>query len=179
MKPLVPDGVDHLSERVVQAVHLDDRADSGRVDHLPAFGESSRILRFMDTALQPRRRKLQRGNDTTTINYRHAPHGARRSRRDTVLHPWFSFAARAWAHANRTPPGRSVALLLMVANSLFLSLFLAHVFLPSGFPSVSPRLSEFVSRRAQRIYCREFLGASGSDDHWHGLIGNHCFRIDM
>lgn len=35
-EPLMPDAFEAFSQRIKQAVSLDDRADSGRVDHLPA-----------------------------------------------------------------------------------------------------------------------------------------------
>jgi hypothetical protein len=130
MKPLVPDAFDHLSERVVQAVHLDDRADSGRVDHLPAiwrvitdspiYGHGLSSLAVASSS---------GGNDTTTINY--AMLLMERGVLGATLFfiPWFSFAARAWLMPIDTP-GRSVALLLMVATLYSYCSFSLTYFLP-------------------------------------------------
>ena len=47
LKLLAPEAFDHFSERIVQAASFDERADSGRVDHLPCVPRTLRSLAGM------------------------------------------------------------------------------------------------------------------------------------
>jgi hypothetical protein len=130
MKPLVPEAFDRLSERVDLAVHLDDRADSGRVDHLPAIWKvitDSPVYGHGISSLAVA--TSTGGNDTTTINY--AMLLMERGVLGATLFfiPWFSFTVRAWMMPTDYP-GRSVALLIMVATLYSYCSFSLTYFLP-------------------------------------------------
>ncbi len=130
MKPLVPEAFDRLSERVDLAVHLDDRADSGRVDHLPAIWKvitDSPVYGHGISSLAVA--TSTGGNDTTTINY--AMLLMERGALGATLFfiPWFTFTVRAWMMPTDYP-GRSVALLLMVATLYSYCSFSLTYFLP-------------------------------------------------
>jgi hypothetical protein len=129
MKPLVPDAFDHLSERVVQAVHFDDRADSGRVDHLPAIMKIISDSPIWGHGISSIAAATSGGNDSTTINYAMLMMERGSLGATLFLIPWFSFTARAWTMPIDCP-GRSVALLLMVATLYSYCSFSLTYFLP-------------------------------------------------
>jgi O-Antigen ligase len=115
MRVLVPEGFDRLTDRVAQAANLDDRADSGRIDHLPAcwriFSESP----IWGHGISSLSAASSSGSDSTTIGY--AMVLMERGIVGTALFflPWFTITAKAWL-SPVTRQGRSVALLLMVVT---------------------------------------------------------------
>jgi O-Antigen ligase len=132
MKPLAPEAFDRLSDRLTQAATLDERADSGRVDHLPAcwriFSESP----VWGHGISSLAAATSSGSDVTTVNY--AMLLMERGLIGTIffLVPWITLTFRVW----RLPealPGRSMALLLMVMTLYSFWNFSLTYFLPFWF----------------------------------------------
>lgn len=129
MKPLVPEAYDRLSERVTLAAKFDERADSGRVDHLPAIEKTIEDSLLWGHGISSLAAATSSGSDATTINY--AMVLMERGAIGAVLFfiPWFTYTVRAW----RMPvdyPGRSIALLIMVATLYSYCSFSLTYFLP-------------------------------------------------
>ena len=130
MKPLVPDAFDRLSERVVLAIHLDNRADSGRVDHLPAIVNVISDSPIWGHGLSSLAVATSSGgNDTTTINYAMLLMERGVLGATLFIIPWFGFTARAWL-LPVDYPGRTVALLLMIVTLYSYCSFSLTYFLP-------------------------------------------------
>ena len=132
MKPLVPEAFDRLADRLTQAATLDERADSGRVDHLPAcwriFSESP----VWGHGISSLAAASSSGSDVTTVNY--AMLLMERGLIGTALFliPWFTVTAKAWLLPAESQ-GRSVALLLMVMTLYSFWNFSLTYFLPFWF----------------------------------------------
>jgi hypothetical protein len=132
MKPLAPEAFDRLANRVTQAVTLDERADSGRVDHLPAcwriFSESP----VWGHGISSLAAATSSGSDVTTINY--AMLLMERGLIGTALFliPWFTVTVKAWLLPAESY-GRSIALLLMVMTLYSFWNFSLTYFLPFWF----------------------------------------------
>ena len=69
IQPLAPEAFDKFSERITQAVTLDNRADSGRVDHLPANWESFKEAPIWGKGLASITAAEDNGVDVTTFTY--------------------------------------------------------------------------------------------------------------
>jgi O-antigen ligase len=69
LEPLMPDAFDAFSQRIEQAVTLDNRADSGRVDHLPANWESFKEEPIWGHGLGSISSADPNGVDVTTFTY--------------------------------------------------------------------------------------------------------------
>jgi hypothetical protein len=67
--PLMPDAFDAFSQRIQQAVTLDDRADSGRVDHLPANWRNFMEEPLWGHGLASASSAEANGIDVTTFTY--------------------------------------------------------------------------------------------------------------
>jgi hypothetical protein len=67
--PLMPEAFAHFSERIQQALALDERADSGRVDHLPACWEIFKDAPVWGHGLSSLASAEVNGNDVTTVTY--------------------------------------------------------------------------------------------------------------
>jgi len=132
MKPLAPEAFDRLSDRVTQAATLDERADSGRVDHLPAcwriFSESP----VWGHGISSLAAATSSGSDVTTVNY--AMLLMERGLIGTIffLVPWFALTIKAWL-LPESSSGRSIALLLMVMTLYSFWNFSLTYFLPFWF----------------------------------------------
>ena len=69
VQPLMPEAFDAFSKRIEQAVTLDSRADSGRVDHLPANWESFMEEPLWGHGLGSITSAAPNGIDVTTFTY--------------------------------------------------------------------------------------------------------------
>jgi O-antigen ligase len=69
VEPLMPEAFDAFSKRIEQAVTLDNRADSGRVDHLPANWESFKEAPIWGHGLGSISSADASGIDVTTFTY--------------------------------------------------------------------------------------------------------------
>jgi hypothetical protein len=69
IQPLMPSAFDQFSRRIEQAVTLDNRADSGRVDHLPANWESFKEAPVWGHGLGSISAAAQNVTDVTTFTY--------------------------------------------------------------------------------------------------------------
>jgi hypothetical protein len=67
--PLAPEAFDKFSERITQAVTLDNRADSGRVDHLPANWQAFKDAPLWGLGLAGISNAAENGTDVTTFTY--------------------------------------------------------------------------------------------------------------
>ena len=132
MKPLVPDAFDRLSQRVDDAIHLDSRADSGRVDHLPAIVNTISEAPLWGHGISSLAAATSTGSDATTINYAMLLMERGILGATLFLIPWFGFTMRAWLLPDDYP-GRSAALLLMVATLYSFCSFSLTYFLPFWF----------------------------------------------
>lgn len=132
MKPLVPDAFDRLSQRVNEAIHLDSRADSGRVDHLPAIISVVSEAPIWGHGISSLAAATSTGSDATTINYAMLLMERGFLGATLFLIPWFGFTIRAWL-LPVDYPGRSASLLLMVATLYSFCTFSLTYFLPFWF----------------------------------------------
>jgi O-Antigen ligase len=132
MSTVAPDSFDRLSERVVQAVNLDSSADSGRIDHLPAIINVVSESPVWGHGISSYAGSTSTGSDATTINYAMLLMERGVLGAALFLIPWFAFAARAW-FMPISYPGRSVALLLIVATLHAYCSFSLEYFLPFWF----------------------------------------------
>ncbi len=130
LKAVAPAAYSSFSERIVQAVSLDERADSGRVDHLPAcfaLIEKSPVWGYGMSALAGA--ADSNGSDVTTVNYVLVT--MERGIVGAVMFfiPWFAFAIRAWLLPKRDS-GRTLVVLLMVMTLVSFCSFSITYFLP-------------------------------------------------
>ncbi len=131
---LVPDALSLFSERIQQALTLDERADSGRVDHLPAcweiykrapvWGHGISSLAAADADGS--------GSDVTSVTYalllmeRGAIGGL------LFFVPWILVTLRAWM-LPKTDAGRTLAILLSALNLYAFATSSLAYFLPFWF----------------------------------------------
>lgn len=130
LKAVAPGAFNSFSERIVQAVSFDERADSGRVDHLPAcfaLIKASPVWGYGMSSLAGS--ADSNGSDVTTVNYVLVT--MERGAVGALLFfiPWFAFAVRAWFLPRRAS-GRTFALLLMVMTLCSFCDFSVTYFLP-------------------------------------------------
>jgi hypothetical protein len=128
-KSLAPDAYDHFSERIVEAASFDDRADSGRVDHLPACMELIRLSPVWGYGISGMAGAGTDGADVTTINYIMV--WLERGTIGALLFfiPWFTLTVRAWL-LPRNAGGRTFAFLLLVMTLYSFTSFSLTYFLP-------------------------------------------------
>jgi hypothetical protein len=130
LKALAPAAYSSFSERILQAVSFDERADSGRVDHLPAcfaLIKASPVWGYGMSSLAGA--PDSSGADVTTVNY--VLITMERGAVGALLFfiPWFSFAIRAWFMPRRAG-GRTFVFLLMVMTLCSFFSFSIAYFLP-------------------------------------------------
>jgi len=132
IKVLAPEAFDHFSERIVQAASLDERADSGRVDHLPACLDLIAASPVWGYGLSSMAGAGPDGADVTTVNY--VMVWLERGTTGALLFfiPWFALAFRAWS-LPRDAKGRTFAFLLMVMILSAFWFFSVTYFLPFWF----------------------------------------------
>ncbi len=127
--PLAPEAFDSFFTRVHEAVTFDDRADSGRVDHLPAcmaIFEESPVWGHGISSLAA---AGSDGADVTTVNYVMVL--MERGAVGAALYflPWFLLLGRAWAMPRRGQ-ARLVSCLLLVMTLYSFCNFSLTYFLP-------------------------------------------------
>lgn len=130
LKALAPEAFDRFSQRIVEAATFDERADSGRVDHLPACFEiikASPVWGYGISALASA--PDNNGNDATTVNYVMVTMERGLVGGLLFFIPWFALAVRAWL-LPRGSHGRTFAFLLMVLTLCSFWDFSLSYFLP-------------------------------------------------
>lgn len=129
LKTIAPEAVDRFSQRIVDAASLDERADSGRVDHLPACFELIKASPVWGHGISSLAAADSNGSDVTTVNYVMVL--MERGIVGAVLFfiPWFSITVRAWL-LPRNAPGRTLAFLLLVMTLISFCSFSLTYFLP-------------------------------------------------
>jgi hypothetical protein len=130
LKALAPAAFSSFSERIVQAASFDERADSGRVDHLPAcfaLIKASPVWGYGMSSLAGA--PDSNGADVTTVNYVLVT--MERGAVGALLFfiPWFAFAIRA-CFMPRRDSGRTLVFLLMVMTLCSFFSFSIAYFLP-------------------------------------------------
>jgi hypothetical protein len=128
-KSLAPTAFDRFSERIVQAASFDGRADSGRVDHLPACIELIKASPVWGYGLSGMAAAGRDGADVTTVNY--VMVWLERGTIGALLFfvPWFTLAIRAcWLPRNAG--GRTLSFLLLTMTLYSFSSFSITYFLP-------------------------------------------------
>jgi len=111
LQPLLPDAFSRFSDRIQQAVSLDGRADSGRVDHLPACWEIFKEAPVWGHGLSTVVAADDTGSDVTSVTY-----ALILMERGVVgaaffLVPWLLIGMRSY-RLPRADPARTPALLL-------------------------------------------------------------------
>ena len=129
LKPLAPAAFDSFSQRIVEAATFDERADSGRVDHLPACIELIKASPVWGYGLSSMAASGTTGADVTTVNYIMVL--MERGSVGALLFflPWFTVAIRAWL-LPRHAEGRTFAFLLLAMTLYSFSSFSLTYFLP-------------------------------------------------
>jgi hypothetical protein len=132
LKVLAPEAFDHFTERIVEAASFDERADSGRVDHLPACVELIEASPVWGYGLSSMAGAGPDGADVTTVNY--VMVWLERGTAGAVLFfiPWFGLAYHAWS-LPRDAKGRTFAFLLLVMTLCSFCYFSVTYFLPFWF----------------------------------------------
>lgn len=132
LKVLAPEAFDHFSERIVEAASFDERADSGRVDHLPACLELIEASPVWGYGLSSMAGAGPDGADVTTVNY--VMVWLERGTAGALLFfiPWFGLAFRAWL-LPRDAKGRTFAFLLLIMTLCSFWYFSITYFLPFWF----------------------------------------------
>lgn len=132
IEPLMPEAFARFSERIQQAVSLDQRADSGRVDHLPACWAIFKDSPIWGHGLSSLSAAGDNGNDATTVLY--ALVLMERGLVGTVFFfaPWFYIAIRAY-RLPQSDPIRNPALLLTILHLYSFFAFSLAYFLPFWF----------------------------------------------
>lgn len=130
--PLFPDALTHFAERIHDAVNLDERADSGRVDHLPACWEIFTRAPVWGHGISSQSAAGADGLDVTSVSY--ALLLMERGALGTALFfaPWIFVALRA-CMLPRADPGRTVAILLAALNLYAFATSSMAYFLPYWF----------------------------------------------
>jgi hypothetical protein len=128
-KTLAPVAFDRFSQRIVEAASLDGRADSGRVDHLPACMELIGRSPVWGYGLSGMAGAGSDGADVTTVNY--VMVWLERGTIGALMFfvPWFALAIRAWL-LPRNAGGRTLAFLLLIMTLYSFTSFSITYFLP-------------------------------------------------
>jgi O-Antigen ligase len=113
LQPLMPEAFSHFSDRIEQALSLDERADSGRVDHLPAcwaiFKEAPVWGHGLSTIVAA---DADTGSDVTTVTYALVLMERGAVGAAFFFAPWLMIGMRAY-RLPRTDAVRTPALLLI------------------------------------------------------------------
>jgi O-antigen ligase len=155
-KSLAPTAYDRFSERIVEAASFDGRADSGRVDHLPACIELIKASPVWGYGLSGMAAAGRDGADVTTVNYIMV--WMERGTIGALLFfaPWFTLAVRAWL-LPRSAGGRTLSFLLLVMTLYSFTSFSITYFLPFWLAlgvSASLVLHTYVRTNAKRVSSR-------------------------
>ena len=129
IEPLMPDAFEAFFDRVEQAVTLDRRADSGRVDHLPACWAIFKEAPVWGQGLASLNSADANGSDVTSIGY-----ALLLMERGTVgtlffLAPWVYLAFKAYKMPTNSS-ARAPALFLSALNLYCFATFSLIYFLP-------------------------------------------------
>jgi hypothetical protein len=129
LKPLAPAAFDNFSQRIVEAASFDERADSGRVDHLPACIALIKASPVWGYGISSMAASGTEGADVTTVNYIMVL--MERGSVGALLFflPWFTVAIRAWL-LPRHAEGRTFAFVLLAMTLYSFSSFSLTYFLP-------------------------------------------------
>jgi O-antigen ligase len=129
---LVPDALEMFTERIQQAASLDERADSGRVDHLPACWQIYKEAPVWGHGISSLAAAGADGSDVTSVTY--ALLLMERGAVGTILFlvPWLLTGFRAW-RLPRDHSGRTLALLLSALNLYAFATSSVAYFLPFWF----------------------------------------------
>jgi hypothetical protein len=129
LKPLAPEAFERFSERITEAASFDERADSGRVDHLPACIELIKASPVWGYGISSMSAAGSDGADVTTINY--VMVWMERGTVGALLFfaPWFLIALRAW-WLPRNTEGRTLSFLLLAMTLYSYGSFSITYFLP-------------------------------------------------
>ena len=132
VRPLAPEAFDSFFQRVHEAATFDDRADSGRVDHLPAcfaIFQQSPVWGYGISSLAA---AGSDGADVTTVNYVMVL--MERGVIGTALFfaPWFLMMIRAWMLPAGSQPRMLSSLLMLMTLYSFCNFSLTY-FLPFWF----------------------------------------------
>jgi hypothetical protein len=113
--PLIPQAFTRFSDRIQEALSLDERADSGRVDHLPACWAIFKDAPVWGHGLSTLASAEVNGNDITTVTY--ALLLMERGLVGAVLFlvPWVYIGVRSGLRSS-ADPCRTLALLLSALN---------------------------------------------------------------
>jgi hypothetical protein len=152
-KSLAPMAFDRFSERIVEAASFDGRADSGRVDHLPACIELIKASPVWGYGLSGMAAAGRDGADVTTVNY--VMVWLERGTIGAVLFfvPWVTLAIRAWL-LPRNASGRILSFLLLTMTLYSFTSFSITYFLPFWLAfgvSASLVLHTYVRTTAKRV----------------------------
>jgi hypothetical protein len=129
LNAFAPEAYEQFSQRIGFAASFDERADSGRVDHLPACIELFKGSPVWGYGISALNAAGSTGSDITTIGYMLVL--MERGIVGAVLFffPWFFLAFRAWL-LPRNASGRMFALLVMVLTICAFFDFAITYFLP-------------------------------------------------
>jgi len=128
-KSLAPAAFDRFSERIAEAASFDGRADSGRIDHLPACIELIKASPVWGYGLSGMAAAGRDGADVTTVNYIMV--WLERGTLGALLFflPWFTLAVRAWLLPYNAA-GRTFSFLLLTMTLYSFTSFSITYFLP-------------------------------------------------
>ena len=128
-KSLAPAAFDRFSERIAEAASFDGRADSGRIDHLPACIELIKASPVWGYGLSGMAAAGRDGADVTTVNYIMV--WLERGTLGALLFflPWFTLAVRAWLLPYNAA-GRTLSFLLLTMTLYSFTSFSVTYFLP-------------------------------------------------
>jgi hypothetical protein len=157
-KSLAPAAFESFSERIVQAASFDGRADSGRVDHLPACIELIKASPVWGYGLSGMAAAGRDGADVTTVNYIMV--WLERGTIGALLFfvPWFTLAIRAWL-LPRNASGRILSFLLLTMTLYSFTSFSITYFLPFWLAfgvSASLVLHTYVRSNTRKVTNRSF-----------------------
>jgi hypothetical protein len=152
-KSFAPTAFDRFSERIVEAASFDGRADSGRVDHLPACIELIKGSPVWGYGLSGMAAASPDGADVTTVNYIMV--WLERGTIGALLFfvPWFTLAIRAWL-LPLNAGGRTFSFLLLTMTLYSFTSFSITYFLPFWLAfgvSASLVLHTYVHTNAKRV----------------------------
>jgi hypothetical protein len=129
LNALAPEAFEQLTQRIGFAASFDERADSGRVDHLPACIELFKDSPVWGYGISALNAAGSTGSDITTINYMLVLMERGLVGGLLFFFPWFFLAFRAWL-LPRNASGRTFSFLVMVMTICAFCDFSLTYFLP-------------------------------------------------
>jgi O-antigen ligase len=157
-KSLAPMAFDRFSERIGEAASFDGRADSGRVDHLPACIELIKASPVWGYGLSGMAAAGRDGADVTTVNYIMV--WLERGTIGALLFfaPWVTLTIRARL-LPRNAGGRTLSFLLLTMTLYSFTSFSITYFLPFWLAlgvSASLVLHTYVRTNTRKVLNRSF-----------------------